>query len=71
MENCRGLFGEEEKFDSSIFETGIVDFLEAFGIVFNLVRIFIFCNGLFLFFISAKVCILNKVSRYVKKNVVT
>lgn len=51
MENCRGLFGEEEKFDSSIFETGIVDFLEAFGIVFNLVRIFIFCNGLFFFFL--------------------
>lgn len=69
MENCQGLFGEEEKFDSSIFEAGIVDFLEAFGIVFNLVRIFIFCT--FLFFISAKVCILNKVSRYVKKNVVT
>lgn len=44
MENCQGLFGEEEKFDSSIFETGIVDYLEAFGIVFNLVRIFIFCT---------------------------
>lgn len=51
MENCQGLFGEEEKFDSSIFEAGIVDFLEAFGIVFNLVRIFIFCNGLFFFFL--------------------
>lgn len=50
MENCQGLFGEEEKFDSSIFETGIVDYLEAFGIVFNLVRIFIFCNGLFFFY---------------------
>lgn len=50
MENCQGLFGEEEKFDSSIFEAGIVDFLEAFGIVFNLVRIFIFCNGLFFFY---------------------
>lgn len=26
MENCRGLFGEEEKFDSSIFEAGISGF---------------------------------------------
>lgn len=42
MENCWGLFGEGKKFDSSIFEVGLSASIS--GIVFNLIRISIFCN---------------------------
>lgn len=60
-----GIIRGEKKLDSSILEVGIMDYLEAFGIVFG-ISIFIFCayRSFGFFFISAKVCILNKVSRY-------
>lgn len=60
MENCWGLFGEGKKFNSSIFEVGIMDYLKAY------LELFLISFGYLYFatFRSVKVCILNKVSRY-------
>lgn len=58
-----GIIRGEKKLDSSILEVGIMDYLEAFGIVFG-ISIFYFArivrSASFLFLQS----ILNKVSRY-------